>query len=417
MKIKISSLGCRLNQSEIQSIATKLQANGHEIVRDNSADVIIINSCVVTVHSERKTRKLIYQAVRALEPKKSASIIVTGCFSQSIIKENNIYYIPNDYKHLIADIIEDPYFFSQIDESLASRFDYDAPTKATTTRVNLKIQDGCDNFCSYCIIPTVRGVPQSKPFKQVMDEFKSLIENGYKEVVLSGVMIGQYNSENCNLSLLLEELLKVHGKYRIHLSSLGPQYVDEVLIKLLADEKMVKHLHLSLQSGSDSILKSMNRHYTAKKYLNTIDLIRKEIPLFNFTTDIIVGFPGETEKDFQDTLNIIKNADLSHVHTFRYSKRPGTRAAEMNDVVEEKVKKERSQMVIDLYAKQKINYYKKFEGRNSIFLSERRKVKGTSGFNEYYIPVIVKDKVTRNEFYNIKTVFDEENVLLIGELD
>ncbi len=413
MNIAIKSIGCRLNQSEIQSVITQLKEDGHHIVPLEEADCIIINSCAVTVTSERKTRKLIFQSQRILTDNKL--ILVTGCMSPSIEREGNVFYIPNDYKYMIPDIIHDPETFETLTDCSPGRFNFPIPEKSTTTRINLKIQDGCDNLCSYCIVPYVRGMPQSKRAKAVLDEFKKLLDAGYKEIVLSGVMIGQYRDNDYDLTDLMEKLLTVEGNYRIHLSSLSPHYVSPKMIALLRSDKMVKHLHLSLQSGSNTILKEMNRPYTREAYIKLIETIKKDIPLINVTTDIIVGFPGESEKDFSDTLNIVERVFFSHVHTFRFSPRPGTKAFDFSNNITEKVKRERSESIITLYNKQKIEYYKLFNNKESTFLSERFRNGVTGGFNEYYIPIKVYKKLKRNEFFNITTVLDEDEMVLVDQ--
>ena len=415
MKIKISSLGCRLNQSEIQSVITVLKTNGHTITAGNDADIYIVNSCVVTQTSERKTRKLLHRAVRAIgEDIHTKKVIVTGCFADTVKEEENVIYVTNDYKYMIPQIIENWGTLETLSLDNISRFDYEIPLKAATTRINLKIQDGCDNFCSYCVIPFVRGTPQSKSFKDIMKEFHALLHGGYKEFLLTGVMIGKYNSEGKNFRDLISLMLSVDGDYRLHLSSLNPTMIDDGIVDLLMDPKMVHHLHLSLQSGSNSVLRRMNRHYSREDYLDITERIKRKNELFNFTTDLIVGFPGETEDEFKQTIELIKEVNFSHVHTFRYSPRPETEAAAMDNKIPENTKSERSQIVIDLNKKQKLNYYSKFNNKESSFLSEQAKQGKTTGFNEYYIPVQIDEILPRNEFYTIKTELDYKKFQLIG---
>nr|HPG51029.1 MiaB/RimO family radical SAM methylthiotransferase [Spirochaetota bacterium] len=329
MKFRILSLGCRLNQSEIQSVSTALQENGHKPATGDDAEVVIINSCAVTQRSERKTRQLIYRAAGEPSGPGGKRIIVTGCVPGELRREGNIYYVPNDYKHRIPEIITRWEDFGEPEPELGARFSFTPPVRSSTSRVYLKIQDGCDNFCSYCIVPLVRGAPQSKPADRVAGELARLLEAGYREIVLSGVMIGNYRDGETDLAALVARLLSAEGRYRVHLTSISPLSVNPALIDLLSHEKIVRHLHLSLQSGSDRILAAMNRHYTRAAYRELTDRIRGGIPDFNFTTDVIVGFPGETGADFEDTLGLIRDAGFSHVHTFRFSPRPGTKAALM----------------------------------------------------------------------------------------
>jgi threonylcarbamoyladenosine tRNA methylthiotransferase MtaB len=413
MKIKIANLGCRLNQSEIQSVATVLIERGHEIDPKVKPDIVVINACSVTLASERKTRKLLSQATRELD-KTKGRIIITGCTRGIETDNDRIMIVSNDHKHLIPDIIEDWRKYKSLSGKNASRFSYTAPTRALTTRVNLKIQDGCDNYCSYCIIPIMRGAPQSKPFEDVVREFSDLLASGYKEIVISGVMIGKYSHGGKSLESLLVKLISIPGDFRVHLSSMSPATVTDGIIDMLSEAKIVRHLHLSLQSGSDSVLSRMNRRYTAAEYIGLADKIRKRDGLFNFTTDVIVGFPGETDREFYETISAIKTVGFSHIHTFRYSPRPGTAANKLMDNVPESVKRKRSQDVIRLYMIQKRGYYSMFNERETRFLSERHKNGTTSGFNEYYVPVSVFREMPRNVFYNIKTHFDPKRMMLAG---
>ncbi len=414
MKIKISSLGCRLNQSEIQSVSTSLQDMGHEITRGNDADVYIINSCAVTQRSEGKTRRLVHHAAEAARSRPEAMIIVTGCIADAPAREGNTYYLPNDYKFMIPDLIGNRDLFKEMKPPPDARFRLPAPLKSSTSRANLKIQDGCDNFCSYCIVPLVRGATQSKPSDQIADEFKRMIEAGYREIILTGVMIGKYLDEGIGLASLVRRLLTVKGRFRIHLTSLMPIYVTPELIELFHHEKIVKHLHLSLQSGSSAVLARMNRPYTREDYLSLVNQIRSAVTDFNFTTDVIVGFPGETEEDFLETLGLIGDVGFSHVHTFRYSPRPGTKAAAMEDTVTEAVKTERSSRVIELSEKLKLRYYARFNRRESLFLSERSRGGITTGFNEYYAPVEVGYKLPSNEFFTVTTLLENGKQALSG---
>jgi len=414
LKIKIISLGCRLNQSEIESISTTLQNTGHEITRGDSADIYIINSCAVTVRSERKTRQLIYQALAGTGYSGREKVIVTGCAPEDISGDSRITYMSNDHKYMIPEFING--MAGDTAEMIPSRFNFDAPVKCSTNRVNLKIQDGCDNFCSYCIIPYTRGAPVSKPSGSVLKEFRLLLDNGYKEIILTGVNIGKYNDGESDLAALAESILSLSGEFRLHMTSLDPECASERLLSLFNEKRMVKHLHLSLQSGSDTVLKRMNRSYNSGEYIAVSEILKKINGNFNFTTDVIAGFPGETESEFNETLALIKTVGFSHIHTFRYSPRPGTKAAEMNNPVPEIVKTERSREIIKLFNEQKINYYKKFSGHSGIFLSEKYRKGITSGFNEYYIPVEVHEKLPENIFFKITEIYNESKNILNGNI-
>jgi threonylcarbamoyladenosine tRNA methylthiotransferase MtaB len=415
MKIKIISLGCRLNQSEIESVSTTLQNSGHEITRGDNADIYIINSCAVTVRSERKTRQLIYQALAKTGFSGKEKIIVTGCAPEDISGDSRITYLSNDHKYMIPEIVDG--LDMSRSEMTPSRFNFDAPVKCSTNRVNLKIQDGCDNFCSYCIIPHTRGVPVSKPFDSVVTEFRELLDSGYKEIILTGVNIGKYSDGGKDLAELAEVILSLNGEFRLHLTSLDPESASHRLLDLFSEERMVKHLHLSLQSGSNTVLKRMNRPYNSDEYISVSEYLKEVDQDFNFTTDIIVGFPGETETEFNETLSLVKQVGFSHIHTFRYSPRPGTAAAEMGNAVPEIVKTERSRELIKLFNEQKVNYYKRFSGREGIMLSEKF-IKGvTTGFNEHYIPVEINERLPKNCFIKVNTVYNDSRNILTGTLN
>ena len=413
MKIRITSLGCRLNQSEIESVSTALQDAGHTVVFTGTADVYIINACAVTSRSERKTRQLIYRAMELCGEKNPDRIIVTGCAGDETRRDGNITFISNDRKYLIPELVEGM-AARDIELHEASRFSYPAPLRCSTNRVNLKIQDGCDNFCSYCIIPYMRGAPVSRPMPDILAEFRQLLENGYKEIILTGVNIGKYNDSGKDLGSLVEKVLSTDGEFRLHLTSLDPEAASEKLINLFAHPKIVKHLHLSLQSGSDTVLSRMNRPYNSSMYMEAVNKLKKVDSLFNFTTDIITGFPGETDSEFEETAGIVKEAGFSHIHTFRYSPRPGTKAAEMPDALHESVKTMRSEYIIRMYTEQKRAYYSRFSGKVSTMLTEKVKNGMTTGFNEYYVPVVIEEKPGRNKFIKIKTEPDTAEIRLKG---
>lgn len=413
MKIRITSLGCRLNQSEIESVSTSLQEAGHTVAFTGTADIYIINACAVTSRSERKTRQLIYRAMELCGDSNPRRIIVTGCTGDDIKHDGNITYVSNDRKYLIPELVAGMET-CDIELRAASRFDFHAPVKCSTNRVNLKIQDGCNNYCSYCIIPQMRGAPVSRPSADILSEFRELLDHGYKEIILTGVNIGKYNDSVNGLGSLVKNVLSVDGEFRLHLTSLDPEAATDELTGLFAHPKMVKHLHLSLQSGSDAVLKRMNRPYNSTMYMDAVQRLKKVDSLFNFTTDIIAGFPGETDAEFEDTLNIAKAVPFSHVHTFRYSPRPGTAAAEMPGAVHESVKTSRSERIIKLYTQQKIEYYAKFSGKKSTMLTEKVRDGMTTGYNEYYVPVVIDEKPGRNKFIEILTEPDSSGLRLKG---
>lgn len=414
MRIKITSLGCRLNQSEIESVSTALQKRGHNIVTTDDADIFIINSCAVTGTSEAKVRNIVSRALGA--DNKTAKVFVTGCSTDEFRNNPRVTYISNDYKYLIPEIIENNRRPDEFLTAAPSRFDYTAPLKSSRVRANLKIQDGCDNFCSYCIIPYMRGAPVSRDAASIIKDFNELTANGCKEIILTGVNIGKYRDGSVTLSGLISRILKNSSVYRLHLTSLDPENADDDLINLYKDPRMVKHLHLSLQSGSDSVLARMNRPYRRSNYIKVTEKIKTLAEDFNFTTDVIAGFPGETEEEFDDTVTICREVGFSHIHTFRYSPRPGTKAYSFEDSVPGIVKKKRSSIITDLVLELKKNYYSRFNNRQSLFLSEKGRGMITSGYNEYYIPVEIDCKLPANQFYTVKTLFNENKYNLSGTI-
>lgn len=419
MKIRITNLGCRLNRAEIESISTALQESGHEIVAGDDADLFIINSCAVTVKSQGATMRHL-KRFSELAARRGGRVVLAGCVAERLRREGNVFHVPNDQKAMIPEIVERWEDFGAPPAPDSARFDYALPVRASTTRANLKIQDGCGNFCSYCIVPLVRGAPRSKPRDLVLDECARLVAAGFREIVLTGVMIGNYSREGSGdgseLADLVEALLNLPGRFRLHLTSLMPVLVTPKLAELLGHEKMVKHLHLSLQSGSDAVLGRMNRPYGREEYLSLAERLRASVPDINLTTDVIAGFPGETEHDFLDTLDLVRDAGLSRVHAFRYSPRPGTRAAAMPDQVPEQIKRERSARLISVSDSLARAYRARFQGRRSIFLSERARGGRTSGFNEYYLPIEVAGSLPRGEFYSVITRLQPEREALAGDV-
>jgi len=415
MDIRILSIGCRLNRAEIESIASTLAGRGHRVVTSDDADVYIVNTCVVTGRSEQKTRQLIHRAIEASGVRPGSRIIVAGCGAGAPRREGAIIYVPPSHKAMIPDIIENHEAGWMNDRSDTS-FRYATPVRSSLSRAHLKIQDGCGNTCTYCIVPLVRGAPRSRDPDDAVDEFRRLIEAGYREIVLTGVMIGSYRCGDVDLTGLIERILSISGSFRIHLSSITPSSVTQELIALLKEDRMVKHLHLSLQSGSDAVLARMGRPYTGASFRDLVSRVRDHVPDINLTGDVIVGFPGETEDDFRATLETVAAAGLTHVHTFRYSPRPGTPAAAMGDTVPPFEKAKRSRMVLELSKLQKEEYYRRFDGRVTTFMSERSKKGKTTGFNEYYVPLEVEGILPRREFFTVTTVFIPGSSVLAGRV-
>lgn len=419
------TLGCKLNQSETDSMAAQLAQRGFEVhslndIRSKRFDYTVINTCTVTAKADRKTRNTIYKALRAaglttdlpagpdasMGQENNASenetrgtsngiVIVTGCFVGSGRDELEglpvSYIVDNGKKKHIADIIEAHYRGHILNpDELPEEFFSKASAKSMfKTRDNLKIQDGCDNFCTFCIIPSVRGKARSKDLAEIVQDARVLIECGTKELVLTGVNMSRYAHEGHTFSTVLESLLKLPGDFRIRISSLEPDGLDEGFFRSLSHEKMCPHLHLCLQSGSEKILLQMRRMYTKKSFLQCVEKIRAVNPLFNFTTDVIVGFPGECDEDFAQTLDTVREAGFSHVHVFPYSAREGTRASRMEQDISRAAVKERLELLQAVGLEQKNAYRKKLLGSPQRVLVEKISEDGrvASGLSQYYAPV------------------------------
>lgn len=392
-KVAFKTLGCRLNQYETDAILTDFYKAGYEIVPFNQpADVYIINTCTITNQGDHKSKTAINKAVRG---KDGALIIVTGCLAENqrsyLENRGDISYIIDNKKKARIQSIVQAHFnreINEIDNNDDDVFSFSVAEKSFHTRGMVKIQDGCNNFCSYCIVPVVRGAAVSRPASDILENIRQLIDLDYKEVVLTGVNISDYEFNGISFTHLLEKIIKLQGDFRLRISSIEPQRIDEGTIELFSEKNVCPHLHLCLQSGSDKILRSMRRTYSVSSYMHIIDIIRKRYPLFNFTTDIIVGFPGETEDDFNDSCQIIKDVGFSHVHTFKYSVRSNTRAETLPDHIPEKIRQERSRVIRDLALELKLKYRKSFLGKQQTVLVEKVNRQGLAkGYGEHYIPV------------------------------
>ena len=364
-KVKFSTLGCKVNQYETEAMAELFVKNGYEITEDYNCDVFVLNTCTVTNLSDRKSR----QQISKIRSENSDSIIaVVGCYSQVSPDEiENIegvnVILGTKYRKEIVELCELAKSSNKIInkvENIGKNREFEEltiNTEHSMTRAYIKIQEGCSQFCSYCIIPYARGPIRSRNIRDIVLEAKRLADNGFKEIVLTGIHVASYGKdlENDDIGLIdvIEDIGQIDKIKRIRLSSLEPRIVDKQFLDRLSKvEQFCDHFHLSLQSGSDSILQSMNRKYDTDLYEKTINLIREYYPNAAITTDIIVGFPGETDEDFEKTLNFVDKIQFSKIHVFKYSNRKGTVASKMKNQVSGVVKKERSKLLI-----QKSKYY------------------------------------------------------------
>ncbi len=417
--IAFQTLGCKLNQYETDALAARFRDNGYRIVAPTDpADCYVINTCTVTNKGDRKSRNAIHRAVRLKErvlpviangasaaghvpgltqgfPSEEAIVVVTGCYVESawdtISNDTRVIAVPNDAKQSIFELVDARMNGETLgpDELPRGVFNYGMQSQLFHTRAMIKIQDGCDNFCSFCIIPSVRGRAISRPQDAILDELRSLVDKGYREIVLTGVNISRYADEKTGFSGLVEQMLDVDGDFRLRISSLEPDRINSHFLDLFEHPKMAPHLHLCLQSGSERILLQMRRQYTASEYRRIAETLREKYPDFNLTTDCIVGFPGETDEDFHASCDMIRSIGFSHVHTFPYSRRQGTRAERMPDQVSEQEKKHRAAAIRELSYAGKLQYRRQMEGRTQRLLVERVHDGFACGYTGHYIPVAV----------------------------
>ena len=408
MKFNIITLGCKVNSYESNFMKEALVKNGFSFCNLNEkCDILILNTCTVTDTSDKKSLKEVRRLKRE-NPK--AILVVCGCSVQNDkAKYDDLginILMGNINKSNIVSIIE-----KYLDDK--TPVEYVAKTRdlpfenmevdiSDHTRAYIKIEDGCDNFCSYCIIPFVRGKKRSKDFSLVLREVQHLANNGYKEIVLTGIDTGGYESNGKDLTDLIHEMSKINGIERIRQSSIEITQINEKFInELKNNNKICDHIHIPLQSGSDSILKLMNRKYDLKYFFDKIDMIRSVRPDISITTDVIVGFPGETEEMFLETMETCKKINFSKIHAFPYSERKGTKASMMDGKVPESVKHERVKKLLELSDSLEKSYYDKFKGKNKDVLIEEVNEFGSKGHTSNYLMVHTNEKLQKGEIYNL----------------
>lgn len=424
-KIAFKTLGCRLNQYETDALASRFHTGSYELVDFNeAADIYIVNTCTVTNQSDQKSRQTISQARKANQ---DAVVVVTGCMAnnhkQSLLENSNInYVVDNERKSSLFSIIESHFRGEVADPEGFDKdlFSYDAAYKTFHTRSMIKIQDGCDNFCTFCIIPKVRGRATSRPAKAIYDNIREVIDYGFKEVVLTGVNIGRYREGDLNFERLVENILDIPGDFRLRISSIEPDGFSERFFELFDHPKLSPHLHLCLQSGSEDILLKMRRMYTARQFREMAEQLRNRYPDFNLTTDIIVGFPGESEADFAQTVHMARDLAFSHIHTFKYSVRSGTRAERMPEQLSEKIKNQRSEVIRNISEENKRAYLEQMAGKQQRLLVERIGADGIArGYGEHYFPIRLKNKtLEKNQFVDVVVgnVHEGKDLAVVGNM-
>ncbi len=386
-RVALETLGCKLNQAETELLARRLALAGCRLVSSaDKADIYILNTCTVTHIADRKSRHLLRMAHRR---NPEALLVATGCYAQRA--EHELHRIEgvglvlgNDNKMNLVQLLEDSGYLSQ--PAGVQGYKYNG----LRNRSFIKVQDGCNNLCSYCIVPLVRGKQKSLPDEKVIAQISERVAQGYKEVVLTGTEIGSYSYNGLNLKALLGHILSETDIMRLRLSSIQPQEISPELIELWRNPRLCPHLHLSLQSGSDSVLKRMKRCYSSENYKRAVSLIRSVVPGAAITTDVIVGFPGESESEFEESYSFCKEMAFARIHVFPFSPRPGTEADKMPEQVSAKVKKHRSEKMLSLAEGSAQNFRQRFLGKSMPVLWEQKSNGIWSGLTNNYIRVYTK---------------------------
>ena len=399
-KVAFITLGCKVNQYETNAMTQKFIENKYQILKENEkADIYIINTCTVTNMSDRKSRQML-RRVRELNP--NAIVVACGCYAQVAKKELEAMkeidlVLGNEEKNNIVEYIEkyvnEKENKIEIQDIMQQKeySDFGKITYTEKTRAVIKIQDGCDRFCSYCIIPYARGRVRSRKPENIILEISNIASKGIKEVVITGIHIASYGKDfkkEYRLIDLLEEINEIEGIQRIRLGSIEPLLITEEFVKRLEKlEKVCHHFHLSLQSGCDETLERMNRKYTTEEFEKITNILRKHYDDVILTTDIIVGFPGETDEEFEKTYKFLKKIKFYKMHVFKYSPRKGTKAATMPNQIDGKVKEQRSKKLIELSNKNQEDYNKQYLNKELEVLFEEEKDGIYSGHTKNYIEI------------------------------
>ena len=430
-KVAFYTLGCKVNQYETEAMLEMFKKDGYvQVDSEEYADVYVINTCTVTHMSDRKSRQYI-RRMKKLNP--NAIIAVVGCYSQVSpeeileIEEVNLVMGTNERRQIVEEIkkLDATKKASTVDDIMKVRAFEEIEINQTNgrTRAFMKIQDGCDRFCTYCIIPYARGGKvRSRDLDSIVNEAKKLADNGYKEVVLTGIHVASYGKdvrdEQMNLLRVIKEVDKIEGIKRIRLSSVEPiLFTDEFVSEVSKMDKVCPHYHLSLQSGCDETLKRMNRRYTTAEYKEIVDRLRENIPNVAITTDVIVGFPGETNDEFNKTYEFLRDIELSQMHVFKYSPRKGTPAATMENQVDPQMKQFRSDKLLNLSKENFNKFASRFIGEELEVLFETNIVDNKyEGLTPNYIRVVVdSEKDIEGQILKVK-ITDVKNEYVEGVL-
>lgn len=425
-KVAFYTLGCKVNQYETESIKNQLIKKGYEEVSfEDKADIYIVNSCTVTSVADRKTRNMLRRA-KKINP--NGAVIVTGCYAQTNSKEllemeDIDYVVGNTDKSGIVNFIED--IENRTMEKLKNHnifldseyTEYEFATLREMSRAYVKIQDGCNNFCSYCKIPFARGKSRSRQKDNILKEITKLSQEGFKEIILIGINLGAYGEDlenGGNFEDLLKDILKIEGIERVRIGSVYPDKISDEFIEMFSNPKLMPHLHISLQSCDDTILKRMRRKYGSSLIEERLTKLRKAVPNMEYTADVIVGFPGESQEMFENSYNLIDKIGFSGLHIFQYSDRENTLASTFEDKIDPKVKKERADELEKLKEIMAERERKKYLDRELKVLVEEEKDGYLYGYSENYLRVKFKGKATSlNHIVSVK-IDSLEKEMLIG---
>lgn len=409
MNFKICTLGCKVNTYESNVMRDKLLNAGYEETNGDIADIYIINTCTVTDTSAHKSLKMVRQCVRK---NPHSIVVVCGCMSQveplKADMDGVSIILGNQYKSQIVELIEayrqNNQKIIKVDNIMDVPFEHMVLNNFNRTRAFVKIEDGCENYCSYCIIPYARGRVRSKEPRIVLEEITKLVNDGHKEVVLTGIHTGHYGGDlkDYNFASLLDDILKITGLERLRISSIEITEIDNEILNILEKSNIiVDHLHIPIQSGSEEILKLMNRKYNKEYFINKVNEIRKVRPNISLSTDLIVGFPGETEELFNETIETIEKIRFSKIHVFPFSLRKGTKAEEMPNHLNDVVKKERVKVMIEISKKLEIEYMEKFINKEITFIPEKYEDGYLVGHTGNYLLIKAKSKCMKHESLNV----------------
>lgn len=423
-KFKCIIFGCKVNNYEAQSLMNSLDPKKYEMTETDDADIFVIYTCAVTNAAESKTRR----KINSLKTKyKDALIVVVGCYVQ--IKKEELkddllidIIVGSKHKNKIPELIDNYYLTKKrqyyVEDLKDVKFEsLNIAKYFTQKRAYLKIQDGCNQYCSFCVIPYARGKERSMELEEVVKQAHLLVKNGHREIVLAGIHTGRYlDSNNNELIDLLKELLKVKGLERLRLSSIEISEITDEIIELMVNNKVLaRHLHIPIQAGSDEMLKKMNRPYTIDYFRKRVAVIRSKLANISISTDLIVGFPNESEELFNQTYQFIKEIEFSFIHCFPYARKKGTKADELEGHISDLEKKNRASKINELSKSLNDNYAKKYINQVKEVLVEKQVSQTSFGHSSDYLPIYLNQVVKPNEIVNVKIIkYDDQK--LIGEV-